>query len=283
MPEQTEETPVLFNCGGAELVGILHAPRAPETIGVVIVTGGPQYRVGSHRQFVQVARRLADAGIPVLRFDYRGMGDSDGESVSFENAHRDIEAAIDCLIVRLPTLKKVVLWGLCDAASALMMYGHLDDRVVGMVLLNPWVRTERGQAKALITHYYARRLLSPGFWMDLVKGKLSFASSLSSLAANVRQAATGATGESTSGIPAYIARMESGLAAFNGSTLFIVSGDDLTAAEFVSLVNASKSWHNLLQRANCIVRNIPEANHTFSTAEWRSQVEEWTLDWVKRL
>ncbi|KAB8057318.1 hydrolase 1, exosortase A system-associated, partial [Janthinobacterium violaceinigrum] len=60
----------------ARLVGILSLPAAPGPRGVLIVTGGPQYRVGSHRQFVLLARALAAQGVPVLRFDLRGMGDS---------------------------------------------------------------------------------------------------------------------------------------------------------------------------------------------------------------
>jgi hypothetical protein len=46
---------------------------------VVIIVVGPQYRAGLHRQFVSLARTLSTAGFLVLRYDYRGMGDSDGE------------------------------------------------------------------------------------------------------------------------------------------------------------------------------------------------------------
>ena len=63
------ERPVQFSCGTDRLLGILH-PGAPDSErGVLVVVGGPQYRVGSHRQFVLLARALAAAGIPVLRFD----------------------------------------------------------------------------------------------------------------------------------------------------------------------------------------------------------------------
>ena len=64
MPEATNaERGLVFRCAGEELVGILHP--APGATGVVIVVGGPQYRVGSHRQFLLLARRLAASGIPV--------------------------------------------------------------------------------------------------------------------------------------------------------------------------------------------------------------------------
>ena len=69
----TEETTV-FACAGDTLMGILAKPETPADTGVIVIVGGPQYRVGSHRQFVLLSRALAAAGYAVLRFDYRGMG-----------------------------------------------------------------------------------------------------------------------------------------------------------------------------------------------------------------
>lgn len=83
-----QEQPIHIAGDGFDMLGILTlpAPGMPmRRIGVVVVVGGAQYRVGSHRQFVRLARRLAAAGHPVLRFDLPGMGDSPGEPVPFEN------------------------------------------------------------------------------------------------------------------------------------------------------------------------------------------------------
>src|SRR5690349_24048098 len=57
--------------------------------GVLLVVGGPQYRVGSHRQFALLCRRLAGRGVPALRFDYRGMGDADGAARTFESVRSE--------------------------------------------------------------------------------------------------------------------------------------------------------------------------------------------------
>src|SRR3546814_7425846 len=84
------ERAVSFPCAEAELVGILHLPAAAARRGVLIVVGGPQYRAGSHRQFLLIARRLAEQGYPVLRFDHRGIGDSDGPYLGFEALDADI-------------------------------------------------------------------------------------------------------------------------------------------------------------------------------------------------
>ena len=72
------ETALVFDCVGETLVGVLTTDSPLAETGVVLVVGGPQYRAGSHRYFVQLARALAGAGFPTLRFDCRGMGDSSG-------------------------------------------------------------------------------------------------------------------------------------------------------------------------------------------------------------
>ena len=128
-PEQA----ISFRCEGSQLVGIVAGARAPQARGVVVVVGGPQYRAGSHRQFTYLCRGLAQAGIASLRFDYRGMGDSEGDPRNFEAIDADIRAAVDAFIVAVPQLREVVLWGLCDAASATLFYGPTDARVTGQV------------------------------------------------------------------------------------------------------------------------------------------------------
>ncbi|MDX1657109.1 MAG: hydrolase 1, exosortase A system-associated, partial [Candidatus Competibacteraceae bacterium] len=117
-----------FPCRGAQLPGIPHpgAPGAPR--GLLVVVGGPQYRVGSHRQFVLLARYLAAAGVPVLRFDYRGMGDGEGPAVDFTAIGPDIRAALEAFFAHSPGLEEVVLWGLCDAVPAIAAYAHRDCR-----------------------------------------------------------------------------------------------------------------------------------------------------------
>ena len=275
-----DEQAVVFECAGAALVGVLARPAGAARAGLVIIVGGPQYRAGSHRQFTLLARRLAREGVAVLRFDYRAMGDSDGPKTDFENTRPDIGAAIDLLISRCPEVREVALWGLCDGASAGLLYaGASDDaRVTGLVLLNPWVRSDATLARTQVRHYYGQRLLQGEFWIKLLRGGVGVGGALRELAGKLRLSARHARVAAPGST--FQARMADALRRYGGRVLLILSGADFTAKEFVEHAGADAAWSGLLQRANLRRLDIPAADHTFSTAAWRAQVEEATLAWL---
>lgn len=274
------ESATVFDCSGDPLVGILSVPEAPSETAVLIIVGGPQYRVGSHRQFVLLARKLATAGYPCLRFDYRGMGDSAGEVREFDEISGDIGTAVNHLFRIQPGLKRVVLWGLCDAASASLIYCSKtsDSRVAGMVLLNPWVRSEASLAQARVKHYYSRRLLSADFWRKFSSGRLSLIDSLSDLWGNLRLAGGRRQTQSC-----FKESMLDGLRSFSGPLLILLSGDDLTAKEFSALSDADHAWEEAVGRGNVSWHEIAGADHTFSKLNWRDEVESHTLTWLNDL
>jgi exosortase A-associated hydrolase 1 len=283
-----DEHAFMFDCEGESLVGILSGAGLPAGRGVLIVVGGPQYRVGSHRQFALVARHLAERGVPALRFDYRGMGDSNGEVRTFERVEVDIRCAIDQFFASVPGLKDVVIWGLCDAASAALFYAHQDARVSGLVLLNPWVRTEQGVARAHLRHYYLRRLFQASLWHKLVRGEFNFleaAGALGRFAVDAlgHRRLRGTIDEPSASEARLPDRMEEGLRRFRGRVLFILSGNDLTSQEFESVVDNSRRWRKLLEDKRVTRYRMAEANHTFARRDWRHQVQRWTEAWVKDL
>lgn len=282
------EEPISFDCEGCRLVGIVTQPAQPNETGVVIVVGGPQYRAGSHRQFTLLARHLAENGIASIRFDYRGMGDSEGEMRNFEKVDADIRAAIDTLMQRVPDVRRVALWGLCDAASAALYYGYTDTRVSDLILLNPWVHSAAGAAKARLKHYYLTRLAQRSFWAKLLSGKFNFGTSMTDLTQSARLASGGVKTEATipifanplHGSPGYIDLMLQGLQRFTGKVQIILSGNDLTAQEFQTLLGNDKSWRRTCRDPRVTVVTLPNANHTFSTRHWRGQVANWTCLWL---
>lgn len=286
--EAWQEHPFSFPCRGRSLIGIIHRSAKPAARGVLIVVGGPQYRIGSHRQFVLLARDLAAQGVPAMRFDHRGIGDSDEPYPGFEALDPDISAAMDAFMEQCPGLREVVLWGLCDAASAILFYAHQDPRVTGIVLLNPWVRTQQSEARTYLRHYYVRRLFDRAFWRHVLSGGFkphkSAISFLGLIAQMLGMGARPTSGKASSGADKASPlgeRMARGLIQFKGSVLLIMSGQDLTAREFEDLARSSQMWRGLLNDHRVSRRDLPAADHTFSQRAWHDKVVEWTSAWVR--
>lgn len=276
------ESAFLFDAGTDRLVGIIARPTGAidpgNGIGVLIVVGGPQYRVGSHRQFVLLSRALAMRGFTTMRFDCAGMGDSSGAQAPFTDRDRDIRAALDAFAAREPTLDGFAIWGLCDAASAALMYAADDARVRHLVLLNPWVRSDVGLARTHLKHYYGSQLTDRDFWRRLVTGKVGVWRALAGFVATARTARTAAPERDAA--VSYQARMARGWKRFSGDILLICSGDDLTAREFVDHAAGDAEWKGLVDQVRVARCDLADADHTFSRAAWRDRVALWTADWL---
>ena len=264
-------------------MGILHpaAPSAQAAPGVLIVVGGPQYRVGSHRQFVQMARDLAADGYTVLRFDYRGMGDSAAPFAGFEHVDADIRAALDALLREAPGLGKVVIFGLCDAAAAALMYCSDDPRVRGVILANPWVRTPAGEAQSFVRHYYGQRLLQRSFWRKLFRGELKGAASIVDFVRKLTRAALPSAAGAARATTSFIERMLRSMRSFRGPVLVLVSENDLTAQEYRDLCSSSAQWSAAVSRANVVTVDCLGADHTFSTQAAHGQMMSEILRWLR--
>jgi exosortase A-associated hydrolase 1 len=281
------ERAMTIRCGDTTLVGILSRPEQARQTGVLVLVGGPQYRAGSHRQFVLLARRLASEGYPVLRFDFGGTGDSTGAPTDFESTGPNIAAAMDALVHNAPSVRKVVIWGLCDAASAALLDwdARKDPRVVGYCLLNPWVRSATTFARTQIRHYYWQRLASPDFWKKLLGGRVGIGRAFGELVTKIRMASRPAapTADRHSGsleTLRFQEKMARALRGFSGHVLLILSSKDLTAREFLEYARTAREWQGLLERDNLTRIDVPDADHTFSTAEWRGRVEQACIDWL---
>jgi exosortase A-associated hydrolase 1 len=278
--DMIQERAVAFDCEGDRLYGVISLPDAPATRGVLIVVGGPQYRAGSHRQFTLLARSLAAQGIAAMRFDYRGMGDSEGAMRDFEQVGADLRRALDCFCAELPALRHIALWGLCDAASAISFYAGGDARVGGVALLNPWVRTEGGAARATIKHYYRARLFDRGLWGKILRGRFDYAAALSSAWGLARSALRPARHPAAAPAAALPERMRDGLARFDGRILFMLCGADLTAQEFGDVADGDALWRRLMAERRVTRFLLPGADHTCSQRAWHEQVVGWTCEWM---
>lgn len=287
------EEAVVF--GDGRWMGVLCLPESMPRSVTIVVVGGPQYRVGSHRQFVQLARALAVRGHASLRFDCTGMGDSPGDLRNFLNVEEDIAAAIAFVRERLPAVQTVTLWGLCDGASAALLHVHHrihtreDLELQGLCLLNPWVRSAVSQAQTQVKHYYVQRLKDPAFWRKLFSGRVA-ASAVLELGRSVRtlwRARSAGPGHPRSASSANDAPFQSRMAdawqKYSGAILLILSGDDYTAKEFLGATQNDAQWKGSLQRRNVRLHDVAQADHTFSSKTARLEMEQITADWLDEL
>ena len=275
------EKALVFPCEGEQLSAILHTAERPSGKGILLVVGGPNYRAGSHRQFVDFARSMASEGTAVLRFDYRGMGDSAGPYLDFEQVSKDLDAALTLLLQEVPELDDICVFGLCDAASSALMFSAYDSRVNRLLLLNPWVRSEQTEAKAAIKHYYGKRLLSADFWRKLFSGEVRVMASIRDVLRKLwlsRKSAVSAKSSSAASSTDFRQQMLAGAKQFKGSVLLVLSGNDFTANEFEQVVTESGDWTECVDRWTTV--RVPDANHTFARSDWKRKVVEHASEWM---
>jgi dipeptidyl aminopeptidase/acylaminoacyl peptidase len=133
--------PVIFENENQKLVGILHIPEnfglAKKVPGIMMLHGFTGNKSEAHRLFVQVARKLCEAGFMVLRFDFRGSGDSDGEfeNLTVMNEVSDAEMALSFLLrQRKVDKEKVGVIGLSMGGRVAAILASKDERIKFVVL-----------------------------------------------------------------------------------------------------------------------------------------------------
>jgi len=279
------EQGVIFNSNGKQLIAIEHLPLPTNqnhpNKGVIIVVGGPQTRVGSHRLFVHLARALAEQGIVVFRFDYTGAGDSEGAVSSFTEIQPDINAAIQVFQQRHSDITELTLWGLCDAASAILLYLNeypqqaQEANIKHLFLVNPWVRQAQTEAKIYLRSYYIKRFFSKSFWQKFLSGKVKTKSALTDIQGFHQQSKVSNNIDIQDD---FVTQMLQGLSDFSGKCDFLLSGNDLTADEFKLLMKSDKYWRKVMARDTINVQIINQADHTFSPQHIKSQLIKLVCD-----
>jgi pimeloyl-ACP methyl ester carboxylesterase len=120
------------------LVDVSPDVRIKANVGFIFFNAGIVHRVGVHRMNVMLARRLALQGIPSIRFDLAGVGDSaraGGQHPYNEQAVMDIQAALDAL-GEAAGISRFVLYGVCSGAVHSYAAALADKRIVGMAMFD---------------------------------------------------------------------------------------------------------------------------------------------------
>lgn len=162
-----------FSCEGAELAASLDG--AGSKTGLLLVTGGSQTRIGSHRMYERLGKELGSKGFSCFRYDRRGVGDSVGADPGFKGSGPDIKAAATAFRTAAPEVDRVFGFGLCDGATAIALFGKAAG-LDGLILVNPWlVEAAEGEPPpAAIKRHYARQLTSRAGWRKILSGAVDW-------------------------------------------------------------------------------------------------------------
>lgn len=252
---------MFFDCGINRLAGSID--HAVGVAGLLIVTGGNEIRSGAWEGQSRLAARLAAQGIPVMRFDRRGIGDSEGSNSGFRDSAPDIAAANAAFRLHCPQLRRVIGMGNCDAASALML--SAGEGFDALILANPWTIEDAlaPLAPAVLRDHYRRRLRDPRAILRLLSGKVG----LRQLLASLREMSARRENHEPAS-PSLVQEMAEGLGRFAGDVRILLAGRDATALSF------AVSW----DRDDPRLHECAGATHGFVEPEAQVWLEKQILE-----
>lgn len=257
------------------LRGIYHPPAPNRKMRgrLLMLHGWAGCRLGPQRLFVRAAEAFAQAGYGCFRFDFRGRGESDGETAaaSMQTMAQDAAEALAWLRSTAgPDDPHVILLGICSGCKVAMITAAGDRNVDTLAL---WSAEPMGCLRNAGTNRrktrfalfaYARKLCRTETWRKLVRGAVQF----DMVGKALLQHETRNTVE---------ARIENdALARLPGRTLrllFVHGGGDPETARAAPAYERFCADSGLAARTTCIAG----ANHNFSGREWEAQLTDLTL------
>jgi hypothetical protein len=156
--------PFYFGRSSRPLYGVLHEARgARRGPGAVVCPPLGQEALRAHRSLRELASRLANAGVPALRFDYGGSGDSAGEP---EDAR--LEGFVEDALAAAEEMRegtgepRVAFLGLRLGASVAALAAHRQGGADALVLWEPVVDGAAHLAELRAAHAAWMRDHAPG-------------------------------------------------------------------------------------------------------------------------
>ena len=131
--------PIYFGPQDGRCFGWYHATHAPARVGLVVCPPLYHEMLAAHRSLQQLALRAAAAGLPTLRFDYHGTGDSAGSDLDPGRLAAwltSTRAACEALR-RRSGVERVVLVGVRLGATLAAFAALQRFDVAGLVLWGP--------------------------------------------------------------------------------------------------------------------------------------------------
>jgi pimeloyl-ACP methyl ester carboxylesterase len=184
------ETPLTLEVGGARLHGVICARAGDESASIcaVLLNAGALRRIGPNRTWVELARRWAAMGVPSVRIDFAGIGDSDGDerrlvsNAGLYSTEMNEEAtAVLGQLADAGLPNRFVVVGLCSGAYWGLHAALTDKSVVGAFLVNLYAfywsealvaERDRRETAAVLREGVVKRVLQKGVTADQVKRAL---------------------------------------------------------------------------------------------------------------
>lgn len=307
-----EQVPISFaNAAGEQLMGILHLPEgnnAAQRPCVLLLSPGVKMRVAPHRMYNKMADRYVCDGFAVLRFDFAGLGDAEGEiefdqlshvynSIQLGRFMADTRSAMDYLQQQYG-FSRFVAGGLCGGAITGLLTAEGDQRIVGLLALGIPVALDVGEANwsenltkgqlDQLRQGYLKKLLDPKSWLRLLSFKSDFKVIWKSIKrmferknkpVQAQQSAQSAPGDNTNPkfAPAFFAMAES-----RRPQLHVFSGSDRLAFEFQEKFVDRHTQRLAAVQAHYEVHTIDKANHILAHPAWFSEMLDITGRWLQR-
>ncbi len=313
--------PVIFkNRQGFRLFGILESPdnesESNRSIAVLILSPGTKMRVGPHRMYNKFSSQLVNAGYTVLRFDFYGLGDSEGELAERElvSVYNEIQSgryvddtrdAMDWM-EQEHGFRQFILSGLCGGALTGMLAGCDESRVLGLIAIglpnifdggeNNFSRYVTDGGLKLLIPGYIERLKDPQSWKRLLTFKSDirtiFKILLLPLKKKMNKTVTKKVEEE---LPVELLRPtpiensnvnpKFGPAFFkmlsnNKPILLIYSGQDRLVHEFREKFADPYQIYLDRYKDRYRVVVIKNANHILSDPDWEAQMHRHSLAWI---
>jgi len=139
--------PLYFHSGASRLFGWLHLPNEPRAAGLGVVICSPfgYESICAHRSVRAFAEAFAGVGIPTLRFDYVGTGDSGDVEENVDHIKlwaQDVVAA-SCELKARAGVERICLVGIRLGALLATLAATESSIIDSMILIGPVVSGKR--------------------------------------------------------------------------------------------------------------------------------------------
>lgn len=310
-----EATIVEFpNRDGLRLRGMLHEPARQSARGVcvLLLSPGIKGRVGPHRLYQKIAAGLVPLGFHVLRFDFYGLGDSEGviderltsdmyNTIQDGRYVDDTIAAMDWMQATFG-INRFVGSGLCGGSISAMLTAAQDKRIESLLSLSiptvfdggeaNWGRFATARQLEGIRRGYFKRLLKPEAWIRFLTGKTSYQVLWRSLkqmlpraskAAAAKPAATATPSASKDDTNPKFAPAFLRFVGSRRRMLLIFSGRDRLQWDFEEKFRDRHLAELAPLRDYFEMHTIADANHILSDPAWVREMVTLSRSWLDRV